>query len=237
MDTLSNMTWLDAIGFAGVLLYMGGYATLQFGFIRGSGYQYAFINFFAAACVLASLSQSFNLSSALIQIAWISLSLIGITRLYILNNRLRFTEDERYFLREAMPDLALLEARQFLDLALEINGEPGTVLTREGEPISHLLFLIEGEAQVESGGIEVARIEPGSYIGDVTYMLGEPATATVVAARPSRYLSFEVARLRKFLSGNPATRRELEQSAAANLRRKLVATTKRAAQTKVSATA
>ncbi|MEM9205221.1 MAG: cyclic nucleotide-binding domain-containing protein [Pseudomonadota bacterium] len=179
--------------------------------------------------MLASLFQTFILSSVILQVIWIGLSVFGLARLYYLNSRLKFSPDEQAFLDAAMPDLSKIDARKFLNVALVIDGEPGTRLTHEGEPISHLIYLLNGEAVVFSGGVEVARIQEGHYIGDVTYMLGEPATASVDVAKPSRYLAFEVTALRAFLEKNAAVKRRLEQSAADNLRKKLTATTKTAA--------
>ncbi|MEM6666917.1 MAG: cyclic nucleotide-binding domain-containing protein [Pseudomonadota bacterium] len=224
------MSWFQLIGFVGVAFYLGGYAALQTGVLRGDGYAYAVVNGVGAACVLTGLMESFNLSSAIIQIAWIALSVFGIVRLYIINKRLRFTPEELQYLTQAMPDLSKVDARAFLNNALDINGEPGTQLTQQGQPIAHLIYLLDGEATVFSGGIEVATIKPGNYIGDVTYLLGEPATATVVLATPARYLSFEVETLREFLGRNATTRRMLEESAAENLRKKLSATTARQAE-------
>lgn len=229
------MSWLELIGFIGVGFYLGGYAALQMGFLRGDGYAYAIVNFLGAACVLTSLAEAFNMSSAIIQIAWITLSVIGIGRLYYLNSRLRFTEGEQAFLDQAMDDLPKIDARSFLNNALEITGEPGTQLTEEGKPISHLIYLLDGKAAVFSGGMEVATIGAGNYIGDVTYMLGEPATATVKLSENSRYLSFEVEALRAFLAKNATVRRRLEQSAADNLRKKLTATTKSASEARMAA--
>ena len=223
------MSWYDIAGFIGVGLYIGSYGALQIGLLRGDSYSYALVNGVAAACILASLAESFNLSSAIIQVTWITISLIGVVRLYIINSRLRFTEDEAFFLQKAMPDLSKIDARKFLDISLAIEGEAGVQLTQQGEPIQHLVYLVEGEAKVFSGGVEVATVGPGNYIGDVTYLMAEPATATVKLATNARYLSFEADNLRKFLDKNAAVRRQLEESAADNLRRKLTSTTQQVA--------
>src|SRR6185436_2447996 len=58
-----------------------------------------------------------------------------------------------------------------------------------GEPIlvagTHpgALFLVEdGEAVVEARGREIARIGPGSVVGEMSFATGDPAMADVVAA-------------------------------------------------------
>ena len=81
MTMLTPALVLEALGVLGVLIYMGSYVLLNVGYIAGQGYHYALINMVAAICVLASLSQSFNLASAMIQVCWIAISLYGLARL------------------------------------------------------------------------------------------------------------------------------------------------------------
>lgn len=89
---MSAFSILDLAGIAGVGFYLDSYAALQFGMLRGDGYAYACLNAIAAAFVLLSLQEAFNLSSAVIQVSWILISLVGITRHYILTHRAKFSE-------------------------------------------------------------------------------------------------------------------------------------------------
>jgi 2-polyprenyl-3-methyl-5-hydroxy-6-metoxy-1,4-benzoquinol methylase len=66
--------------------------------------------------VLLSLKEAFNLSSAVIQISWIVISLVGITRHYILTHRARFTDEEKAFVEQALPAMEKLKACRLLDL-------------------------------------------------------------------------------------------------------------------------
>ena len=75
----------ELAGFAGVAFYILAYALLQFGLLKGSGYVYTALNLAAAILVLVSLTAHFNLYSAMIQIFWITLSVIGLARLWSLN--------------------------------------------------------------------------------------------------------------------------------------------------------
>ena len=85
---------LEIAGLTGVAFYLGSYAALQIGLIRGNGYLYPILNGVAASLVLAGLMKDFNLSSAIIQGSWIVISIIGITRLFYIRNSIRFTADE-----------------------------------------------------------------------------------------------------------------------------------------------
>lgn len=75
--------WHDTIGVAGMVLYLASYFLLHVGVIRSNSVTYCVANIFAASMVMISLLHDFNLASALIQIAWIAISAIGLIRMAI----------------------------------------------------------------------------------------------------------------------------------------------------------
>ena len=91
MDILpAGMTAYEMIGIAGFLAYMASFALLQAGMIDGNGRAYCLLNIAAAAMVLVSLSEAFNLASALIQISWIAIGGFGLlcrSRVAVRNRR------------------------------------------------------------------------------------------------------------------------------------------------------
>ncbi len=80
---------------------------------------------------------------------------------------------------------------------------PGTVLAVEGEALDSLTLIYNGEVVVEKGGAEVARSRDGTLIGEMSFIQGGAATATVTAAGPTRYLVWPKQELRKLLRRNP----------------------------------
>ena len=66
-----------AAGLAGFATYVVGYGLVQMDKLDGNDSVYSVVNIVAAALVLVSLYRDFNLASALIQVTWISLGLIG----------------------------------------------------------------------------------------------------------------------------------------------------------------
>lgn len=77
-EVLDTTTLFRAIGVVGFILYMVGFAALQFEFMDGNNVAYCVINIVAAGCVLLSLTVDFNLASALIQCSWILIGSIGL---------------------------------------------------------------------------------------------------------------------------------------------------------------
>jgi hypothetical protein len=68
-------------------------------------------------------------------------------------------------------------------------------LVKEGEALSALFYVIEGEIRVEKSGGYRAR-DARAFVGEVAYLLERPASATVRVAAGARYFSFDSQRLR-----------------------------------------
>ena len=63
---------------------------------------------------------------------------------------------------------------------------PGEVLIAEGETGSALYVLLAGALRIEKGGVAVAVVgDPGACVGEMSLLLGIPATADVIATEPS----------------------------------------------------
>jgi hypothetical protein len=75
-----NLQWYDLVGLLGTLLVVGSYFLLQSGRLSGTGLPYQLINIAGSSSILISLFGGFNLSVALLQCAWIAISLYGVVR-------------------------------------------------------------------------------------------------------------------------------------------------------------
>ena len=63
---------------------------------------------------------------------------------------------------------------------------PGEALVTDGQPVAALYVLIEGVLRIEKRGVAVASFaEPGTCVGEMSLLLGIPATADVVATEPT----------------------------------------------------
>ena len=219
---MTDWSIYEIAGIAGVAVYLGSYAALQLGKLHGQGYAYAGLNTLAASLVLVSLIKSFNLSSAMIQVSWITISVVGIGRHYILTHMSRFSNEEHAFLKAVLPELDKVRARKLLDLGFWVSGETNTVLTELDIPVPYLIYIESGGADVYIKGTVVAAADRGALIGEITAPSGEPATATVVLNQPSRYLSIPVRKLRSLMAKDPVLQAQLEKCLSKEVRRKLI---------------
>lgn len=217
---------VDVFGILGVCIYIGAYTGLQLGFLRGQGYSYASLNMVAALLVLLSLKDNFNLSSTVIQVSWITISVVGIIRFYILSRRSRFTDNEQEFLGATMPGLPPIPARRLLNIGTWHTKEAGTGLTEQHKENEHLVYLQEGSAYVTVDGHVIARLEGGSFIGELALLTGAPASATVELGETSHYLEFPVGPLRRVMERDSEVFRHLRAALSGQVMEKLVRSTR-----------
>jgi len=68
----------DIIGISGAIIILVAYFFLQSNKISSEDFIYSFANLIGSSMILISLFYQWNLASAVIEIAWIIISLIGI---------------------------------------------------------------------------------------------------------------------------------------------------------------
>ncbi len=224
---IEGLTLYDAAGVLGVAFYLISYFCLQMGFIRGAGYFYAGLNLAASSLVLLSLALNFNAYSAAIQIAWIAISIIGITRLFLISRAVRFTAEEAEF-RDAM--LRGMDHKNVWRLVRRGNWrdcEAGEVLVDEGEQVKRLIYLAKGSADVSLNGEDFAQVEAPAFIGEMGVLTKLPATATVIVSGPARIWELPSRGMVTLLT-DWELRLQLEGALARDMRQKLIAVNSRA---------
>lgn len=77
--------------------------------------------------------------------------------------------------------------------------EPGTVLTEQGKSVLELVLICDGSAVVDVHGSTVAHLRGGAFVGEMAFVSGNPASATVVVEQQTRAFVFDMARLRKLV--------------------------------------
>jgi HEAT repeat protein len=100
----------------------------------------------------------------------------------------------------------------------------GEVIMRENEPGDDLFLLVEGQVDVLRGAgtpaeVQLNRLGPGAYFGEMAVLDGGLRSATIVAASPVRALVLEGERLRELVNEMPELAFDLLRVLAGRLRK------------------
>ncbi len=97
--------------------------------------------------------------------------------------------------------------------------EDAQVLVHEGRPTERLFFLLRGEATAQKRGFEF-RVPPGIFVGEVAYMLGRNASATVTVDAGAEVIVWDFETLKQ-KSRRPRFKLALEAMISRDLSRKV----------------
>ncbi len=115
---------------------------------------------------------------------------------------LRLPEADAPLLREALSGLSDFQIAKLLRAADWKDYQSGEVLTRQDAPVDSLYFLCRGRATVEVSGKFITYLEKGTFIGEIAYLTGNPATATVTIDETSRVLAFSKMKMARVVASD-----------------------------------
>ena len=81
--------------------------------------------------------------------------------------------------------------------------EPGARLVDHGEKLDKLTVIFDGDFEVELADGRTASLQGGQFVGEVAYVTGKPACATVRAENHARIVQWKHEELRTFLTAHP----------------------------------
>jgi hypothetical protein len=194
MEYIESLTVYELIGLAGAGSYMAGYASLQFGLIRGRGAAYILFNMVAALLVMISLLNAFNISSMLIQLFFFIVSIFGLIRLYFESRPVKARANELLVAESLFPGLPKRRALAVIKKGNWMLAHGGN-LTTQDKPVNQLFVIVEGTASVLMNGQIISTVSRGGIIGDMTCFSTGTATATTNLSKHSLVFSIEAAYL------------------------------------------
>jgi CRP-like cAMP-binding protein len=102
-------------------------------------------------------------------------------------------------------DLARAQLESVAHMLDEERHPRGSRVLREGLAGNGFYVILDGEASVQIGGEERARLHPGDFFGEVSIFTGDPAGADVsVASEELHVLVLGESELRPLLHEHPA---------------------------------
>lgn len=122
-------------------------------------------------------------------------NLIGLAQLLVRRSEIALPKrhkDIYHYFSTLLPG----DFRDVVKLAERRTNDAPLVMTKEGEPVTSLYFLISGRTSVDKAGEEFGLPE-GIFIGEVAYLTNRVASATTTAPVGSEILEWNFASLRR----------------------------------------
>ncbi len=179
----------------------------------------------------------FDPVSVLWETIFVLVNIIQLVIIWYYEYHHRFPEEQQHFADNMPADTDKAALKRLLDLSDLERLTPESVVTREGEAVTKLVYIADGIIKIEHGGRVVAICGPGDYVGELSFLSGKPASATATVVKPVRALTFDQAKLADAIKGDGALRRTLESALNKNLAGKLMRSNETGASAAVAGSA
>lgn len=171
-------------------------------------------NYFVPATPLYSVIY-WNMLFAVINIVQIAIIIKERTGIH-------FTEEEKELHQTLFKNFAPFEFMKLMRIGKWLEAKEGDLLAVEKQPINSVMLIYNGLVGVETNGKEVAILKDGNFIGEVTFITGGQATATVRALMPTRYVAWPKEAVTQLLKRNPSMRFAMQAMLSTDLTKKLM---------------
>ena len=155
------------------------------------------------------------------ELALIAINGFMLFYLALSNSRIRFNQHEQFLYEHEFSDLTRVEFKQLLKIAeWHLEGE-GFVYTVEGQPLTEIFYLVSGDVQAELPGGTTVTLPRGNVIGEVSYRLECPASATVTSLEPCMCLRWDQDELGALCKKSASIKRAVDNMLSSHMARKL----------------
>ena len=110
------------------------------------------------------------------------------------------------------------ELRHIDRAATQADYAAGQLMCREGDVGRELIMIVEGEAAIDRGGVEIATVGPGAFIGEMSLLDGGPRSATVTSTSEVKALVLPTREFWQVIDEVPAIAHRLLATLAERLR-------------------
>ena len=153
---------------------------------------------------------------------FISINAYRIVGLILEKRAVRFNEEELELFETVFKNFTPLEFMKLMRVGGWHDAQTGYEFARQGEAVDGLFLLYNGEVSIKKAEVEIGRIKDGSMIGEISFIRGGDATATVTAVCDSRYIHWPTDELKNLLVRNPSMDIGMQQVFSMDLTKKLI---------------
>lgn len=216
--SLDWMGWQDWIGNVCYLILALSYGVSSIYWLRGLA---------IVALGLESVYFFFGSDTPLwVGIGWNSIFIaMNLLQLALLLHRrmlVRIDEEERLLHGGLFSELPLPDFHRLLRLGRWRDVPEDTRLAVQDQPVADVMVLISGAARVEVDGKLVALLQPGNFVGEMSFLTKGNAMADVTTVGPTRLFCVEKEKLQSLFQGSAEINTAFHRIVGQDLVRKLM---------------
>lgn len=133
----------------------------------------------------------------------------------------KLSPEERDVYAATFANLSPVEFHKLLAVGKWMTVGYGKNLTEQGKPVENVMLVYRGMAAVLVNGTLARYVAPWEFVGEVSFLTSDKASATVTATEEMRVLAWPHKELQKFLNTHLTVRFAMRAIMSENLAKKL----------------
>ncbi len=154
---------------------------------------------------------------------FITLNFFWIARLLLERRPVQLTADEKQLCELVFRLISPREMISLLKIGTWETAEANDCLVAGGSELDKLMLIQSGQACLIIDGVKTQTINPGQFMGSISFITDEIAPADFVALKPMRYLRWDKSSLNTYLTKNPELHAAIQATLSMDLTEKLKA--------------
>ena len=154
-------------------------------------------------------------------ILFVTLNVFWIARLLLERRPVQLTADEKQLCELVFRLISPREMISLLKIGTWHTAEATDCLLAGGSELDKLMLIQSGQACLIVDGVKTQIINPGQFMGSISFITDEIAPADFVALEPTRYLRWDKSSLKKYLTKNPELHAAIQATLSMDLTEKL----------------
>ncbi|MCL6251289.1 cyclic nucleotide-binding domain-containing protein [Altererythrobacter sp. KTW20L] len=142
----------------------------------------------------------------------LTINLVQLLRTTMRTRRGLMSGEEYALIAEVLSIEEPAKQRRLRDVLTWRDAETGEILIRQGEVAPSLIYIATGKMDIEHDGLPVGTCGPDDFIGEMSLVSGDGASATVKVSMPARIAVFDREGLQRLVQAMPELSRALDRT-------------------------
>ena len=152
---------------------------------------------------------------------FLALNIFWIARLLLERRPVQLSADERQLCELVFRLISPREMISLLKIGTWETAEANECLISGGSELDKLMLIQSGQACLMVDGAKTQIIDPGQFMGSISFVTDEIAPADFVTLEPTRYLQWDKSSLKRYLTKNPELHAAIQATLSMDLTEKL----------------